>query len=347
MDSLNGTSFPGHSLDSLNGTSFPGHSMDSMNGTSFPRHSMNNLNGKSFPRHSFDNQLTRSEFETAVYYAKLFLFAAGTLGNVLTICIWLTEYFRKMPRSGVSITLAVVDTLYLILTFWASTMWHFSREATLASSDLSCKIKIIAMGLVKHLDSWMIVYLSVERFLSVSSPFLVKSIMSKPRAMIYVTVATLIFLAFNAYTAVYDVSLWRLANGNTICKLAPSTAVIIRQYLIGLIPLLIIIPCNLVIVIKVVSQYRKMRDCIALTQQQMAKKKSMRVSIMTLSITISFIILIVPQTVFLLWCRNRCNPHTINILNLLMMTNASINCYMYALSSQDFRTKVKNVFFRC
>ncbi len=309
-----GTLFPEYSLgDSSVETSFPRHSLDNLNGnsvgTSFPGHSMNNLTGTSFPGHRMDNELMRLEYEAPIYYAKLFLFTTGTLRNVLTICIWLTDYFLKMPRSPVSITLAVVDTLYLILAFWGSTMWHFSQEKLLASSDLSCKIIFTAMGAMQHLDSWMIVFLSVERFLAVTSPFLVKSIMSKLKALIYVTLATLIFLAFNVYISVHDVSLWRLANGNTQCKIVPSTAIIIRQFLIGLIPLVIIIPCNLVIVIKVISQYRKMRHSIPLTQHQMAKKKSIRVSIMTLSITISFIILIVPQTVLRLWCRNHHNPY--------------------------------------
>ena len=282
-----------------------------------------------------------------VYYIKLLLFTAGTVGNILSICIWLTEYFRKMSRSPASITLAVEDTLFLILTFVDSTMWHFSKKDISISNDLSCKIKIAALGLLQHLGSWIIVFFSVERFLAVSSPFRVKWIMSRLKTLIYVTMAILIFLAFNVYIAVYDVSLWRLANGSTQCKIVQSIGFKIRQHLIGLIPLLIIIPCNIMIVIRVISQYRKMKYCTALTQQHMAKNKSLRVSIMTLSITLSFIILIVPINVYLQCCRTHDYPRTLFVLTLLPMTNASINCYMYALSSHDFRTRLKNLFFRC
>ncbi len=115
-----------------------------------------------------------------------------------------------------------------------------------------------------------------------------------------------------------------------------------RQFLIDVIPLHIIIPCNVVIVIKVISGYMDIRHSIQLTQQQVAKKKFIKANILTLSITLSFIVLIVPNNIYVLCCRNPNDPRTIFVLSLLPMLNASINGYMFALASKEFRKRVKS-----
>ncbi len=280
----------------------------------------------------------------AMYYIKLFLFMAGSLGNLLSLCVWMTKDFRAMPRSIICFTLAVANTIYLTLMFTNATMQHFFKEYLLSSSDITCRMKTTILGLTQHTDSWNIVFLSVERLAAIFIPLHMKIIFDRRKAVMYVALTTVIFLAFNIYVDMNDVSVLTLPNGNTRCKTMISVRFHIKRFLIDLIPLLIIIPCNIVIVVKVISQYRKMKHCIALTQQQITKKKSIKVSILTLSITLSFIILFVPNIVFFLCCRNlHTEPLTRSVFALLPMINASCNCYMYALASKDYRLRAKTV----
>ena len=318
------------------------------------RMSMNDSNmGISFPGDSMSQNITRmgksipnnlSSALIAMYYIKLFLFTAGCLGNLLSLCVWMTKDFRAMPRSVICSTLAVANTIYLTLMFTNATMQHFFKEYLLSSSDITCRIKTTVLGLMQHTDSWNIVFLSVERLAAIFIPLHMKIIFDRRKALMYVALTTVIFLAFNIYVDMNDVSVLSLPNGNTRCKTIITVRFHIKRFLIDLIPLLIIIPCNIVIVVKVISQYRKMKHCIALTQQQITKKKSIKVSILTLSITLSFIILFVPNIVFFLCCRNlHTEPLTRSVFALLPMINASCNCYMYALASKDYRLRAKTV----
>ena len=281
-----------------------------------------------------------------VYYIKLFLFIAGSCGNLFTIGIWKTKVFRARPRSIICSILAVANTLFLLLTFTQSTRWHFSYTPILSSSNFSCQLKSVLYGLTQHVDSWLISFLSVERFFAVFNPNLAKKMFNRTKAAICVAFITVIFSIFNVGVALSSVSVSNIYQSYNKCNIERTLGFKIRQFLIDVIPLLIITPCNVVIVIKVISGYWDIRHSIQLTQQQLAKKKFIKASILTLSITLSFIVLIVPNNVYLLCCRNPNDPRTIFVLSLLPMVNASINGYMFALASKQFRKKVKSELVR-
>ncbi len=133
-------------------------------------------------------------------------------------------------------------------------------------------------------------------------------------------------------------------NGTQYCKFNTDNLLFkIRQFLIGLIPLCAIIPCNILIIIKVILQIRSMQGVIEPTQQQILKKKSIKVTILTLSINLNFIILIIPHNVYVLCCDVLPRTQVYFVLMLLPFLNASTDCIMYALSSREFRRKLKSV----
>ncbi len=292
-----------------------------------------------------DNNQISDLLKHGVYYAKLLVFLGGCLGNVLSVIIWGKSEFRKMPRCVVCISLAVVNTLYLILTFSHSTMVYFHDEYFLGESDISCKIKSTLLGFVQHMDSFLIVFLSVERSLSVFKPHLVKIIFDHTVAAVYALIITFLFLIFNGCVAVYDASTMQLPNGTPRCTIDQTPRIFIRQLLIGIIPLVIIIPCNLVTVVKVIAQYIAMRNVVVITQQHVQKKKAIKVTVMTLSITLTYIALILPSNVYFLCCRYY-SPAVLFGLTLLPMVNSGVNCYMYTLVSKDYRQKVIVLFIK-
>ncbi len=305
--------------------------------------SMNIMND-TLRQENMNNQLN-SLVQEVVYYIKLFLFVFGTIGNILSIGIWMTAEFWRMSRSVVCIALAVTNTLYLVLAFGQSTTeWNFNGEYFLASSDLSCQIKAFVVSVSQHLDSWLILYLTLERFLSVLWPHLVKIFFDQIKAVVYVLIITLIFLTFNIFFVMNDFSMIERPNGMQKCRAEKTLWFLIRQLLHVQIPLLIIIPCNIVITIKVTAQYRKMRHCIVVTGQQIAKQRSIKVTILVLSITITYIILILPSQSFFWCCREKdVFFKFMPIFTIMPMVNASANCYLYAMSSRDYRNKIKLV----
>ncbi len=272
-----------------------------------------------------------------VYYTKLFLIIIGGGGN---IGIWMTSEFRKMSRSVICITLAFANTTYLSLQISLSTtLYFYGEDLIFAVNDTLCRLFDVLLNTSLHLDSFLILYLSVERCAAVFSPHLVKRLFDQTTAAYYIVIITVIFLVFNLSGSILASSLTQLPQGRQYCSVDMSLITIIRRLFIAIIPLIVIIPTNIVIIVKVISQHRDMRQCIAVTQQQLTKKKSIKVTILTLSITFSYIVLNIPGNVFFLCCRE--NSKLISPLILLPMLNASVNFYAYTLASAEFRKKVK------
>ncbi len=289
---------------------------------------------------STDNTPTNGPLEHGVYYTKLLVFIGGCLGNILSVVIWLSPMFRKMPRSIVCISLAVVNTIYLLVIFSLSTTKYFNDEYFLGGSDVTCKIKGTLFGFTQHMDSLLIVFLSLERCVSVFKPHLVKIIFTHTKAAVYVLTIAIIFMAFNVFIAMYDISTMKLQNGESRCQIDQTPRILIRQLLIGPIPLVVIIPCNAVTVVKVIAQYRAMRHVVVITQQHIQKQRALKVTKLTLSITLTFIVLTLPTNVYFLCCRSY-SSDVLFVLTLLPMLNASLNFYLYTLASKDYRGKVR------
>ena len=281
-----------------------------------------------------------------IYYAKLFFIVIGLFGNFLSCYVWTTKYFRRVPHSVVCFTLAVTNTMYLTINFQLSTVDYVFQGDIKIASHLSCQVLACLHGFSQHVDSWLIVLLSLERSIGVFSHHFAKIAFNRLKALIYVVLIIIILLAFNIFFATQQITFEQRLDGSKSCKVEDILSIEfkIREYMNCLIPLSVIIPCNILIVVKVIFQIRSMRGVIAVTQQQALKKKSIKVTVLTLSITLSFLILTLPMNVIAFCCtQTHSGIYFAVFVTLLPHINASIDCYMYALSSREFRRKVKSV----
>ncbi len=236
----------------------------------------------------------------------------------------------------------MVNTIYLAFQFAQSTTMHFYGVHFLAQSDFSCKIKAIFLMTSDHLDSYLILFLCLERFVAVFRPHALKAIFNRTKCAVYISVTVTSSLFLHALLVILDVSSVKPPNGKSVCKIHETPRMLIRQLILGYLPLIIMIPCNIVIVVKVIFQYKIMKHCIAVTQQEIQKKKSIKVSIFTLSITLSYISLILPNRLFFICCRQTyLDSRTFTVIILMPMLNSAINFYMFTLSSKEYRQKVK------
>ena len=282
-----------------------------------------------------------------IYYVKLCFIIIGFFGNFLSCYIWTTKYFRRVPHSVVCFTLALTNTLYLTVNFILSTMGHFFEGDIPIANQASCQVLACLLGSSQQLDSWLTVLLSIERSIGVFSQRIAKIIFNRLKALIYVVLIVIPLLTYNVYFVTHHVSFVERNDGSKSCKIEDVHSIHyrIKDYLVAIIPLPVIIPCNILIIIKVVFQIRSMQGVIAVTEQQALKKKSIKVTILTLSITLNFLILTLPMNITALCCVNVPDKVYFAVLvTLLPFINSSIDCYMYALSSREFRRKVKSIF---
>ncbi len=286
------------------------------------------------------NEQTHSMLQQVVYYIKLLMFIFGCPGNLFSMATWLTRDFRKQPHSKVFVMLAIVNNLFLIHTFIHSTTLFFDGDSLVMQSKLLCQIAD-ALGVTSmQLDSFLVIYLSVERFVSVFIPHRVKTICTHTKVVVYILIITVTFLVFNITVSVYDVSMITLENGTHKCKVDDNMRTLIGRVMVGMIPLVIIFPCNAITIVKVVRQYIEMRGVIAVTQQQAKKKDSIKASILTLSVTITYILLLIPSILYFLCCRENYFKN-VDMFVVFPMINTGINFYLYNVASSEYRRKVK------
>ncbi len=245
-----------------------------------------------------------------------------------------------MSRCVICITLALANTVTLLVGFGEITTSYFQVGEFLSQSDIICQTKIVLVGISLHLDSWLIVYLSIERFLALFRPHGSKIIFGRVKTVLYVLTVTLISTALNSFFAINHVSVVKLKDSRGMCNFDPGILNQIRYLLRGQIPLLLVIPCNIVIIGKVMAQYKKMRNAVAVTRQQIQKNKSIKASVLTLSITLSYIAFLLPVNVFSICCIEKRSdlPFWIKIFPMI---NSSVNFYMYTLTSGEYRKRVK------
>ena len=273
----------------------------------------------------------------AVYYLKLFISLLGLFGNLCSIAIWLTKQFRKTARSTIVIVLALANTVFLGLVMEQAIDLRFDGFAFLATSDISCRIKGALFGISRQMDSWLILLLTTERLFAVMTPYVVKIIFDRSKTAIYVLVITLAIIVFNVVVITHDLSLVKFNADTMACQYAP--ALVLKQLIMAQTPLLFIIPLNIIIVVKVIAQYWRMRHTIAVTQQEIQKKKTLKITAATLSITLSHIALILPLTVIIVCCAEKYSKY-LDAMTVMPMANAAINFYAYTISSREYRRKL-------
>ncbi len=112
------------------------------------------------------------------------------------------------------------------------------------------------------------------------------------------------------------------------------------KMMVGQIPLLILIPSNLAIIIQVIRHSRQSKQLQQAEQNEATKARG--VTIMVLSITVSFIILQLPFSIWSTCCDHFGPEYRIvgNVMTLFPVINCSLNFYLYFLSSVSFRNQV-------
>ena len=104
----------------------------------------------------------------------------GIPGNILSIIVINQKYFRRQSISLVLTCLAISDaSLLLVFTFNKKFMMEFVGKNVRALSQQGCVFFFWVFRTSKMTSSWMIVLISVERFVAVWFPFKAHEINSR------------------------------------------------------------------------------------------------------------------------------------------------------------------------
>ncbi len=249
--------------------------------------------------------------------------------------------FLTMSRSSAAIALAISDTFYLILSFLNVAFNYLYIKRLFHLSAITCYLSAFTFAYVLSMESFMVLILTIERAVSVIRPFWIKPYFTRKMMTTAVITISLLLLTFDFYhgffNAYYDID----PIGQLGCMYPANFTTTLQELLRGAIPLSILLPSNILIIVKLFQQRKKWRN----DQTSESAKKSFNITLMIVSVTASFTFLALPSSIHVICCRFFPTFYEIlDYVNILSVLNASLNFYLYTASSKAFRMATKQHF---
>ena len=297
----------------------------------------------------------------------------GVIGNTLTVLILLRQLRRWSSTAVFLFVLAISDTMQLLnspVRNWIMT--GLEKHDVRHLSELGCRFSKFFTYAAVHFSSWVLVAVTVERFVSVFWPHRVREGCTRRTASVAAIILLVAVIALNShFFFAQGVSDLPQYYGKGLCeplyesylefwhKIWPW----IDFAVAFAVPFLILLVCNCMIIYKLQKTQVKIRkmSIIESSGEKAYARDKRNVSVTLVVLSIVFMICLTPQQVFLIvapYTRKetetlQCTDflefyrlYTIDRMSLTIVTivsyiNAGFNFILYVLSGNRFRSEVK------
>ena len=289
----------------------------------------------------------------------LIIASLGVAGNITSFIIMMDRKVSSFAFSIYMKWLAVSDSVLLIMVSTEDTLDTYDHLHYLLDYDVNlCKAWNFIKSVTFILSPWLIVALTLDRFVRVVFPHSRHVLCTRSKAMILCATLTLVTLALNIYPTIF-----LKMDDDDKCEGIQTPSAI--KYIIFLnLVLKSTAPCVLVLVLNVItiSQIRKSRsyhqhfteDNISKT----VKERKDKITLPLLVVSVFAFITLLPRTVtevvefFLEMSRTdyvalRLANNTWPIFNVIYLLNFALNFYLLMVSWPEYRMLIKNKFVRC
>ncbi|ELU05629.1 hypothetical protein CAPTEDRAFT_184124 [Capitella teleta] len=268
------------------------------------------------------------------------LVIGGTVGHALTIAVLIRPRMRHTSIYFYLLALSCSDTVVL----WVSCFKAWVRMVTgfelLHVSGAACKSVTFLYLTSTYLSSWLIVCMTVDRFIAVWFPFKVASICSVRHARI----STALLLSVALFSNFHVFWTFRIEKNRCTYDHESISMAQVFEYLklaaYCFVPFVIVLVLNAGIIHKLkwgaaMLRRRKESNCV-----------HDRIVCLLLTVSFAWFLLTLPVSLlgFVQFLHN--SNIARSVVFILMYSNHSINFYLYCLTGKKFRHELKAV-FRC
>lgn len=289
-------------------------------------------------------------------YVPPILILLGTFGNVFSFVILKSKAMLKFSTYFFLMLMAVTDTLVLyvgLLPLWVS---QVSGLDIRNMSNFVCKVSNSFGSMVSDCSVWLIISVSVERYLVVCHPFRASALCSADTAKRIAILLVVAFLLLNVHF-LWTVHVQEYSYGQRKITQCYFTDRWIEEawpwvdaIVYSILPFFIILFFN-VLIVRHVLIARGQRNTLQniYPQRRPSQEGSTRLTLMLLTVSLSFLLTTLPTTVVSI-CAQFWDPSSQGdlsqrasyqlkrtITELLMYANHSINFYLYCATGQKFR----------
>ncbi|XP_045159566.2 cysteinyl leukotriene receptor 2-like [Mercenaria mercenaria] len=300
------------------------------------------------------------------------IISIGTVGNILTVII-LLRYMRKISSTAVFLlTLAISDTLFLLnapLRRWIIVIWDKDVRYI---SELGCKFSVYLTYSSLQLSSWILVAVTVERFICVVWPHRVRLGCTRKSATGVVAVLILIIFGSNAHIFYgFGRSDLPIFNNQGLCEplyegyhtFWSKMYTWIDFAVVFLVPFVVLLVANTAIIYKLrKSQNQRRKLSIIKSAGHKNKASDTRtVTIMLICLSVVFFISLTPVSIYYIyrpyWLEsiekwqcidiyeyirlNELQEFVSTVTNLIGYINSAFNFVLYTISGSKYRAELK------
>ncbi|XP_074662202.1 FMRFamide receptor-like [Tubulanus polymorphus] len=294
-------------------------------------------------------------------YIPPIIFVLGVTGNILAIIIMSRPRFNKFTTAFYMRILAVFDTNLLTVVL----IQHYleSNYANSVASDGFCKSFLFTDFTGFGLSNWVLVAMTLDRFLAVQFPLKAPIWCTIYRAK-WSTFAVLIyFLVTNIHVVIFSGPKFTVGDNTLFCEIYIPEIWREAFYLYDmivtiLVPFFVLLVLN-VQIIRVVTRSNKQRNEMSIKNPNNVGKSEQRerqLTTLLILVCIVFLVTSLPYAVdFIVWehvidyesdsnleeIRNCSSSITYKFLYI----NPMINFYLYCLGCSKFRFELKMIFY--
>ena len=280
----------------------------------------------------------------------------GTFGNLLTI---LTVSVRKMSSFTIYLASLAVADIFVLYTqtcnLWLENVMEIELKI---HSDVLCKLHYFFIFLCPQISSWLIVCLTVERTICTFFSTRVKQFPG-PKVGLIVVGAVVIGLCTLSGHALYGRSLVLVQANNSTNNATQVTCGFINAaykdfyyrfwnminfVVYFAIPFIVIVVGNTLTTYSVYKSFRSIDSMTESSANSTIRKKARNVFLITLLVSIAFVVLVTPLPLLFLFNRVNTMEFPAALFVHMLSLNHSINFLLYIMSGSRFRGDLKTAF---
>ncbi|XP_052777934.1 probable G-protein coupled receptor 139 [Mya arenaria] len=302
-------------------------------------------------------------FETMVgYYLNLCLLTPvilfGLVGNCLSMLTWGLGCHRETSTAVLLTALAATDTI--VLTMPALEMWAYEvlNYWLRLPNVVFCKIFAWASYFGPSVSSWIIVLITMERFVSIWFPMKVRYVCSRSKVRMFIVgVYVVLAIMYSPFLFVTDLRPDRdnlTAFSNTTCRMDRPNGTFFKYFfpvwmwldmiVLFIVPFFFVVCGNILILYKLIKS-RKIHRKGGL-QASTRTKVANAFTIRAIAISISLLVCLFPVSIQEVY-----NAHIGSspaglvyvIVRILLYANSAFNFILYCAIGSGFRKDMKAV----
>ncbi|XP_053402953.1 probable G-protein coupled receptor 139 [Mercenaria mercenaria] len=300
-------------------------------------------------------------------YIPPILLIMGTFGNMFSFLILRNKTMTRQSTNSFLSALALADSVVLFVGLLKNWIGEMSGLDIQNQADWLCKLTSLLIYSSSHFSVWLIIAVTIERYIAVSQPLHASRYCKLSRAKRVIALLAFVFILLNLHF-IWTVTLNDRAIGKTVmhnCKATHHFVFFITTIwpwvdaaLYALVPFLLIIVFNILIIIQTLraTTWRgEAQKGPLMNVEKRSNDNNIKLTVMLLCVSFTFLISTFPMSVAMVlhnqWEEEMHRPSTTvqlvaqrrllrTIAEMLMYLNHSINFYLYCALGQKFRNQV-------